>query len=91
MKDLGVKIETGRALSSLQEKGLTLEKLKKDGYDSVFVGIGMPNPNRDAIFDGLDPSSGFYTSKDFLPLVAKASKPGKIINMIYQNNYLCLY
>jgi dihydropyrimidine dehydrogenase (NADP+) len=76
MKDLGVKVETGRALSTIQENGLTLEKLKAHGYDCVFVGIGMPNPNKDTIFEGLDPSTGFYTSKDFLPLVAKASKPG---------------
>uniref|UniRef100_A0A672SFL4 Dihydropyrimidine dehydrogenase [NADP(+)] n=1 Tax=Sinocyclocheilus grahami TaxID=75366 RepID=A0A672SFL4_SINGR len=28
------------------------------------------------LFDGLSTEQGFYTSKDFLPLVAKASKPG---------------
>jgi len=36
----------------------------------------MPNANNSPIFDGLDESKGFYTSKDFLPQVAKASKPG---------------
>ena len=37
---------------------------------------GLPNPNKDPIFNGLDESKGFYTSKSFLPSVAKASKPG---------------
>ena len=37
MKDLGVKVETGRALGT---SDLTLNKLKDDGYKAVFVGIG---------------------------------------------------
>lgn len=37
---------------------------------------GLPEPNRDSIFQGLTTNQGFYTSKDFLPLVAMASKPG---------------
>ena len=37
MKDLGVKIETGRALGT---SDLTLNKLREDGYKAVFVGIG---------------------------------------------------
>lgn len=37
---------------------------------------GLPEPNRDSIFQGLRMNQGFYTSKDFLPLVAMASKPG---------------
>uniref|UniRef100_A0A803VY79 Dihydropyrimidine dehydrogenase [NADP(+)] n=1 Tax=Ficedula albicollis TaxID=59894 RepID=A0A803VY79_FICAL len=38
--------------------------------------VGLPEPNRDSIFQGLTMNQGFYTSKDFLPLVAMASKPG---------------
>ena len=38
--------------------------------------LGLPNPNKEAIFNGLNESNGFYTSKNFLPLVAKASKNG---------------
>jgi len=38
--------------------------------------LGLPEPNRDSIFQGLRMDQGFYTSKDFLPLVAMASKPG---------------
>ncbi len=75
MTDLGVKIQRGKALDA-QNDGLTLEKLRSDGYECVFLGIGLPNPNKEKIFDGLDQQNGFYTSKDFLPLVAKASKPG---------------
>lgn len=37
---------------------------------------GLPEPNRDSIFQGLKMNQGFYTSKDFLPLVAMASKSG---------------
>lgn len=37
---------------------------------------GLPEPNRDSVFQGLRMDQGFYTSKDFLPLVAVASKPG---------------
>ena len=36
----------------------------------------MPNPNYNPIFNGLGNSNGFYTSKDFLPVVSKASKSG---------------
>jgi dihydropyrimidine dehydrogenase (NADP+) len=74
MKDLGVKIETGKALSA--SHGLTLESLRKDGFKAVFLGIGLPDPKQYNVFDGLSASEGFYTSKEFLPRVAVASKPG---------------
>ncbi|XP_052776555.1 dihydropyrimidine dehydrogenase [NADP(+)]-like isoform X2 [Mya arenaria] len=73
MKDLGVKVETGRALST---KDLTLNKLRDDGYKAVFIGIGHPNPNIIPIFENLTEEMGFYTSKNFLPRVSKASKAG---------------
>lgn len=40
--------------------------------------VGLPNPKVASIFNGLAPSNGFYTSKDFLPLVCSASKPGEL-------------
>ncbi|VDM80920.1 unnamed protein product [Strongylus vulgaris] len=52
---------------------------KKDyanGAKAVFIGIGMPEPKKVDVFDGLTQRHGFYTSKDFLPMVAAASKPG---------------
>ncbi|XP_051868320.1 dihydropyrimidine dehydrogenase [NADP(+)]-like isoform X3 [Pristis pectinata] len=73
MKDLGVKIVHGKGLGI---EGMTLETLKEDGYKTVFIGIGLPEPKRDLIFEGLTVEHGFYTSKEFLPLVAKASKTG---------------
>ncbi|XP_010283918.1 PREDICTED: dihydropyrimidine dehydrogenase [NADP(+)]-like, partial [Phaethon lepturus] len=73
MKDLGVKIIFNKGLAM---DGMTLRTLKDDGYEAVFIGIGLPEPNRDSIFQGLRMDHGFYTSKDFLPLVAMASKPG---------------
>ncbi|RCN36329.1 hypothetical protein ANCCAN_17793 [Ancylostoma caninum] len=72
-RDIGVKIVTGR---SLHKNDLTLEKLKADGAKAVFLGIGMPDPKKVDVFDGLTQSHGFYTSKDFLPIIAAASKPG---------------
>lgn len=36
----------------------------------------MPKPKIDKVFEGLTVKEGFYSSKDFLPLVSKASKAG---------------
>ncbi|XP_060248802.1 dihydropyrimidine dehydrogenase [NADP(+)] isoform X3 [Meriones unguiculatus] len=73
MKDLGVKIICGKSLST---DGMTLSTLKENGYKAAFIGIGLPEPKKDHIFQGLTQDQGFYTSKDFLPLVAKGSKTG---------------
>lgn len=73
VKDLGVRFETGRALST---SDITVDGLIKDGTDAIFLGIGLPQPIVNPIFKGLTSDSGFYTSKDFLPLVSKGSKPG---------------
>ncbi|XP_071666491.1 dihydropyrimidine dehydrogenase [NADP(+)] isoform X1 [Patagioenas fasciata] len=73
MKDLGVKIFFSKGLAM---DGMTLRTLKEDGYEAVFIGIGLPEPKKDSLFQGLRMDQGFYTSKDFLPLVAMASKPG---------------
>lgn len=76
MKDLGVKIVSKQALST-EANGLTVEKLRGElGYKAVFLGIGLPNPNVDPIFKDLDTSNGFYTSKNFLPIVSRSSKAG---------------
>uniref|UniRef100_A0A670YCN3 Dihydropyrimidine dehydrogenase [NADP(+)] n=1 Tax=Pseudonaja textilis TaxID=8673 RepID=A0A670YCN3_PSETE len=73
MEDLGVKIICGTGLSV---EGLTLSALKDDGYEAIFIGIGLPEPKKESVFQGLGMEEGFYTSKDFLPLVSMASKPG---------------
>uniref|UniRef100_A0A915E7P0 Dihydropyrimidine dehydrogenase [NADP(+)] n=1 Tax=Ditylenchus dipsaci TaxID=166011 RepID=A0A915E7P0_9BILA len=72
-RDIGVKMVTGRQLHT---NDLTLEKLKSEGVKAAFVGIGMPEPKKIPIFKDLTVSHGFYTSKDFLPLVSQSSKPG---------------
>ena len=41
---------------------------------AIFLGIGMPNPTKAPIFNGLSENNGFWTSKDFLPKVSAASK-----------------
>uniref|UniRef100_UPI001939D4E7 dihydropyrimidine dehydrogenase [NADP(+)]-like n=1 Tax=Styela clava TaxID=7725 RepID=UPI001939D4E7 len=73
MKDLGVKVETGKALEAGE---ITLKSLKKDNYTSVFVGIGLPEPKKIPVFKDLTRDNGYYSSKEFLPLVARGSKPG---------------
>lgn len=82
MQDLGVKVHYD---SPLSKKGdLTITKLLNgskshpnipdDGFKAIFVGIGKPQPKIAPIFHGLNESIGFYTSKNFLPLVSRASK-----------------
>ena len=58
----------------LGKEALTVEGLLGEGYEAVFLGFGLPDPKIDPIFK--DIKFGFYTSKDFLPAVAKGSKPG---------------
>ena len=53
-----------------------MQGLRAEGADVVLVATGLPEPMRDACFDNLSPTDGFWTSKDFLPKVAAGSKPG---------------
>ena len=66
-------MECGRTLST---GDLTISGLQSSGHEVVFMGIGLPDANRSGIFKDLGEDAGFYTSKDFLPLVSAASKPG---------------
>jgi dihydropyrimidine dehydrogenase (NADP+) len=72
MMDLGIKIHYNKQLG----RDFTLESLRKDGYEAIFLGIGMPQPKIDPVFKALSIGDGFYTSKDFLPDVSKSSKTG---------------
>ncbi|XP_034411313.1 dihydropyrimidine dehydrogenase [NADP(+)] isoform X3 [Cyclopterus lumpus] len=73
MKDLGVKVVCEKGLGV---EGMTLTSLKEEGFKAVFIGIGLPQANRAKIFQGLTMDQGFFTSKDFLPMVASSSKKG---------------
>ncbi|KAL9951246.1 hypothetical protein ACROYT_G043872 [Oculina patagonica] len=73
MKDLGVKIEHGKGLG---KDGLSIKFLREKGFESIFIGIGLPQPKLAPVFDGLSVANGFYTSKDFLPIVSMGSKAG---------------
>lgn len=73
VKDLGVKFETGRKLST---NDITIEKLNNEGTAAIFLGIGLPQAKVAPVFEGLTESHGFFTSKDFLPRVANGSKRG---------------
>jgi dihydropyrimidine dehydrogenase (NADP+) len=71
MKDLGVKIVYEKELG----KDFTIKSLlKDDGYGAVFLGIGLPNPQKEKVFKGLTEKEGFYSSKSFLPKVMLSSK-----------------
>ncbi|XP_071050404.1 dihydropyrimidine dehydrogenase [NADP(+)] [Onthophagus taurus] len=72
VEDLGVKIETKRSLST---RDITIEKLLQEKTDAIFLGIGLPEPKTDKVFENLTPEHGYYTSKSFLPKVTEASKP----------------
>ena len=67
----------GRGLGSGGEKGLTVQGLRKAGYEAIFVGIGLPDSKVAPIFEGLRVDNGFYTFKDFLPVVSMESKSGE--------------
>lgn len=73
VRHLGVELVANRSLSI---NDITIDGLLKSGVDSIFLGIGMPQPKIESIFKDLSSEHGFYTSKSFLPSVAKASKPG---------------
>ncbi|KAL6074278.1 Dihydropyrimidine dehydrogenase [NADP(+)] [Balamuthia mandrillaris] len=73
MLDLGVKVEYGKALG----RDFTVESLhEKDGFEVVFLGFGLPKARVSKELQGLSTNEGFFTSKDFLPRVSAASKPG---------------
>jgi dihydropyrimidine dehydrogenase (NADP+) len=76
-QDLGVKILPNKPLT-IEKGGLTVKNLlNEQGYKAIFLGIGLPNPNIDPMFKDLTTAEGFYTSKNFLPIVSKSSKAGK--------------
>ena len=72
MQQLGVKVRYNCSFG----KDVTVPSLRKDGAKAIFLGLGMPNPTKSPVFAGLDGKAGFWTSKDFLPKVAAASKAG---------------
>lgn len=73
VRDLGVKFETGRSLST---EDITVQALLDGGVDGIFLGIGLPQPTINMIFADLTEANGFFTSKNFLPQVSAGSKPG---------------
>lgn len=72
MEDLGVRVHYQKELG----RDFSVADLHKQGYEAVFLGIGLPDPKRIKVFDGLSEKNGYYSSKTFLPAVSKASKAG---------------
>ena len=74
-KDLGVKFEFGVEVGG--PDGVTLASLKEDaGAEAVFIGVGNPEAKVIPMFENFNNDQGVFTSKDFLPVVMKASKAG---------------
>ena len=73
-------VTTGRSLSS---DDMTLKSLHTEGYVAVFLGMGLPDSRTSPMFQELNEAMGFYTSKCFLPRVAKASKAGAFFICIW--------
>jgi dihydropyrimidine dehydrogenase (NADP+) len=100
MQDLGVKVHYECPLSAKGQLTISdllrgsgrLESLedesipKGQGFKVVFLGFGKPQPKIISIFEGLGQANGFYTSKDFLPTVARASKSKFTLNSIKLNS-----
>lgn len=94
MQDLNIKVHYNKALS--KNSNLTIDNLIKGdktnalipdhGYKAVFIGIGKPQPKIVSIFANLNQSHGFYTSKNFLPLVSQASKTKFQLNSVKLNS-----
>lgn len=76
VKDLGVKFENGRSLST---KDITIKNLLANKVDSIFLGIGLPQAKVIPIFEKLSEGQGFFTSKNFLPRVTSGSKKGMCV------------
>ena len=77
VKQLGVKIHYGKELG----KDFTLEELRQQGYESIFLGVGLQKPNMAVNDKQLHPSvlkaqnaSNFSDSKHFLNKVFKSVK-----------------
>lgn len=69
--DLGVTIKKNQTLGY----DYTLESLRNEQqYECIFLGIGLPQPKYNSIFNHLSTENGFYTSKHFLLSVSKGSK-----------------
>mmetsp|Transcript_8520 Transcript_8520/g.12565 ORF Transcript_8520/g.12565 Transcript_8520/m.12565 type:complete len:1017 (+) Transcript_8520:16-3066(+) len=70
MLDLGVKVQYDTHFG----KDVTIDSLKKEGYQCFFLGFGLPDPKLHPLFKGLNADMGFYTSKSFLPKVNETVK-----------------
>jgi len=68
--ELGVKMVYGKELG----KDFTIESLKKDGFQAIFLGVGVPKPISLPIFAEAEKCHNFTTASVFLKKVAMATK-----------------
>ncbi|XP_068140700.1 dihydropyrimidine dehydrogenase [NADP(+)]-like [Drosophila tropicalis] len=73
VRQLGVQFKYGIKLGS---EDLSVQKLLMEGFDAVYLGIGLPDPVSLPIFKDLTAQMGYYSSKTFLPKVSRGSKLG---------------
>lgn len=77
MQDIGVRIFTEHPFTASDAAGsnaVTIAKLREQNYKAIFLGFGLPDPHSTKVFQGITTKQGYFTSKDFLPQVADASK-----------------
>ncbi|KAH7827898.1 dihydropyrimidine dehydrogenase (NAD+) [Monocercomonoides exilis] len=74
VEDLGVKIVYNKTYG----KDFTIDSLKQDGYQAIFMGIGFPEAHMVDPFMRHKDLPNVWNSKSFLNAVALASKPGMI-------------
>ena len=68
--DLGVEVKTGTTLG----EDFTIESLKKDGFDAIFLSIGAQKAKRMGI-EGEDATEGVIGGADFLRQMQSEEKP----------------
>lgn len=69
MMDLGVKVHYNKELG---KDGFTVQSLRNEGYKSIFLGSGLPEPKK--MLGDIYNIKGVYNSKTFLPPICYTSK-----------------
>ncbi|KAH7822018.1 dihydropyrimidine dehydrogenase(NAD+) [Monocercomonoides exilis] len=71
LQDLGVNFKFGKVFG----KDITVHSLKSEGFDVIFIGIGLPEAQMMNPFTTHLDACNLWNSKTFLGAVATASKP----------------
>ena len=90
--DLGVNVHYNSPLGNADGEQ-SVSSFKEQGYDAVFLGMGLAAPKVPKEFQGGE--EGILTAKSFLPKVSEAAKGGmcscKVGNHVLENPSPCLF